>query len=294
MTDRLSDVEARIHTVHQLSSVITAMRGIAAARSRAAKAQLDGVRAYARTIGGAIGHALAFPADGQRAARRQEGAGAHALVVLCAEQGFVGPFNEHVFDTAAAIRAREPEVPVRLLLAGDRGLLVADERGIRVDWSTSMISHPDQAAALASRIADALYLDAPEGVKVTRVSLVHAIPGGASEVEMVERRLIPFDFERFPLPKRAIAPLITLPPAVLLERLVDEYVFAELCEAVVLSFAAENEARMRAMIAARAHVSDTLDTLTSHARQLRQEEITNEIIELASGALAAMGDGSHR
>lgn len=294
MTERLSDVEARIHTVRQLSSVITAMRGIAAARSRAAKRQLDGVRAYAGTIGGAIGHALAFLGEGRGEARRAGGAGAHALVLLCAEQGFVGAFNEHVFETAAAIRAREPQVPVRLLLAGDRGLLVADERGIRVDWSTSMIAHPDQAAALAGRLADALYLDAPEGLRVTRVSVVHAAPGGAGEVEMVERRLIPFDFARFPLPKHALAPLITLPPQVLLERLVDEYVFAELCEAVVLSFAAENEARMRAMIAARAHVSDTLATLTSHSRQLRQEEITGEIVELASGAMAAMNGQERR
>jgi F-type H+-transporting ATPase subunit gamma len=52
----------------------------------------------------------------------------------------------------------------------------------------------------------------------------------------------------------------------------------------MLSFAAENEARMRAMIAARAHVADKLESLVGRARQLRQEEITNEIIELASGS----------
>ncbi|MFZ2468739.1 MAG: F0F1 ATP synthase subunit gamma, partial [Parvibaculum sedimenti] len=71
---------------------------------------------------------------------------------------------------------------------------------------------------------------------------------------------------------------------VLLAKLVEEYVFAELCEAVMLSFAAENEARMRAMIAARSNVAKTLDGLIARSRQLRQEEITNEIVELASGA----------
>jgi len=57
-------------------------------------------------------------------------------------------------------------------------------------------------------------------------------------------------------------------------------VFAELCEAVTLSLAAENEARMRAMTAAKTNVSKMLDELVSRSRQLRQEEITNEIVEL--------------
>ena len=56
--------------------------------------------------------------------------------------------------------------------------------------------------------------------------------------------------------------------------------FAELCEALTLSLAAENEARMRAMSAAKTNVAKMLDELVARSRQLRQEEITNEIIEL--------------
>jgi F-type H+-transporting ATPase subunit gamma len=52
----------------------------------------------------------------------------------------------------------------------------------------------------------------------------------------------------------------------------------------MLSFAAENEARMRAMLAARANVQDTLDELTQSYRRVRQDEITDDIVELAAGA----------
>ena len=75
-------------------------------------------------------------------------------------------------------------------------------------------------------------------------------------------------------------PIITLPPQTLLIELAEEYVFAELCEALTLSLAAENEARMRAMTAAKSNVTKMLDELLARSRQLRQEEITNEIIEL--------------
>jgi F-type H+-transporting ATPase subunit gamma len=55
----------------------------------------------------------------------------------------------------------------------------------------------------------------------------------------------------------------------------------------MLSFAAENEARMQAMIAARNNVSRKLDELVASFRRLRQEEITGEIIELSAGSISA-------
>ena len=73
----------------------------------------------------------------------------------------------------------------------------------------------------------------------------------------------------------------------LLAALVEEYIFAQLCEALMLSFAAENETRMRAMVAARTHVHDTLESLIGESRRLRQDEIASEIVELSSVTLAA-------
>jgi F-type H+-transporting ATPase subunit gamma len=80
--------------------------------------------------------------------------------------------------------------------------------------------------------------------------------------------------------------LITLAASVLLERLASEYVYARLCEAAVHAFAAENEARMMAMAAAKTSIESRLAGLSQREHQLRQEEITTEIIELAAGAEA--------
>jgi F-type H+-transporting ATPase subunit gamma len=289
VTERLSDITVRIGSVRQLSAVITAMRGIAAARSREARGRLDGVRIYARTVAEAIGHALECLPGGPPAAggsptgTSQEGG--HGIVAFCAEQGFVGTFNERVLDAAQRLMTREPDQASQLMLIGDRGLMSAAERGLAVAWSAPMPAHAGQAAALASRIVDELYRQLDAG-QVTRITIVHASPGLSASVEVREKVLIPFDFGRFPLAKQAQRPLLTLPPDILLARLAEEYVFAELCEAVMLSFAAENEARMRAMITAKSNVARTLDDLVARSRQLRQEEITNEILELAGGASA--------
>ena len=105
-------------------------------------------------------------------------------------------------------------------------------------------------------------------------------------IEIVERVLLPFDFTRFHVRPTAIEPIVTLPHEQLLAELADEYVYAELCEAVMLSYAAENEARMQAMIAARTNVEKKLGELVGTYRTLRQEEITAEITELSIGASA--------
>ena len=167
MTERLSDVMARIGSVRQLSSVIGAMRGIAAARAREARERVEGVRAYARTVGAAIGQALALvegaagaPSDGRRG---------HVVIALCAEQGFAGPFNRRVLDVAERLMNSTRPGASELLLLGGRGLAAAEERGLEVGWSASMVAHVDEAAALADRVTEQLYARLDEG-RATRVT----------------------------------------------------------------------------------------------------------------------------
>jgi F-type H+-transporting ATPase subunit gamma len=155
------------------------------------------------------------------------------------------------------------------------------------------MAHAEEVPLLASRITDVLYSRLEKG-QVTRVTVIHAVPAPSASIEIVERTLLPFDFARFRVMPRAIPPITTLSPEQLLAELAQEYVYAELCEEVMLSFAAENEARMRAMIAARSNVLSKLDELVGSFRRLRQEEITGEIIELSAGSISAAASAERK
>jgi F-type H+-transporting ATPase subunit gamma len=295
MSNKLSEVQARMNGVHGLESVVGAMRGIAAARSREARSRLDGIRACARIVGAAIGDALLLIDDHAShetaAPDRDAKHDASVVIVLCAEQGFVGTFNEHVIDAAlASAAAHAQSSSAEYLLLGDRGIVAATERGLNVGWSAPMITHADEVPALADRLTGVLFQRLVAS-RPTRVSVIYATPNPTATVQTVEQTLLPFDYGRFSVTSSATArrnpPLISLPPQRLLSQLAEEYIFAQLCEAIMLSFAAENEARMRAMIAARTNVHDKLDALTGEFRRLRQEEITSEIVELSAGSIAA-------
>jgi F-type H+-transporting ATPase subunit gamma len=290
MSGKLSEVEGRIGTVHQLEAVITAMRGSAAARSREARGRLVGIRAYAAVVGGAIGEALALAPESEPQMRRRGRPEGHVVIALCAEQGFAGSFNERVLD--AAERHLKSDA-AELFIIGNRGAMVAAERGLVVGWLAPMVAHAEEVTLLASRITDALY-SRLEKSQAARVTVIHAVPAPSAAIEIVERALLPFDFVRFKVAPRAVPPITTLPPEQLLAELAEEYVYAELCEEIMLSFAAENEARMRAMIAARSNVARKLEELVSSFRRLRQEEITGEIIELSAGSISAAASSGRK
>ncbi len=278
MTERLAETTRRIENVHQLEVVVTAMRGIAASRAQQAHGLLPGVRAHASVIARAIGQALALLPDEHRPARAR--ARRTAVILFCAEQGFAGAFNDRMLEEAGtSTEARD------LFLIGTRGIMLADERRIPLVWHAGMVPHASLVPALAGRIAHALYgwLSEPAGHRVDVIVPTWSAAGG---VAAKRRLLLPFDFRRFAVPASGQPPLTTLPPSVLLARLAEEYVFAELCEAALTAFAAENEARVATMLAAKGNLEQMRSDLQALERQIRQEEITAEVVELASGAIA--------
>jgi F-type H+-transporting ATPase subunit gamma len=279
MAERLADVVAQIQNVRQLESVVTAMRGIAASRAQQGRSLLAGIEAYTRVVTGAIGQALALTPEAGPAPS-QSRHGRRGLILFCAEQGFAGAFSARVLDAV-----RDDLAGATVFLIGTRGVAVAEEHGIRPAWHAPMATGAAAIPALANRIADALYRHVADGsIAAVDVAFSHASAGSGVEVD--RHSLLPIDMTRFPRPARNHPPLTTLAPAVLLERLAAEYVYAQLCEAAMHAFAAENDARMMAMAAAKTNIETKLRGLSQRENQLRQEEITTEIVELAVGAEA--------
>lgn len=146
-----------------------------------------------------------------------------------------------------------------------------------------MAAHVDSVKMLAVRLADALYAAAPEaGLTSADVVFPRWTQVGGLAVE--RRSLLPLDPSHFAALPQRDAPPITLPAQDLLTRLAEEYVYAVLCEAAMRAFAAENEARATAMVHAKGNIETMLDTLRARGRQVRQDEITAEVVELAGGA----------
>lgn len=273
MTEQLAAVGRRLDSVRQLEAVVTAMRAIAASRARQSREKLPGIRAFEEVIAAAIAEALALlPSDGAGVRPAQ---GPRVLILFTAEQGFTGAFTDRILEAAIPAAAE-----AAVFLVGSRGAIIAEQHRLATVWRTAMAPHLNGVSLVAGRIAEALFKHiATEGSD--RVDLMYPVwSGGLMQIET--RRVLPFDYGRLSGGRRSAPPPLTmLPPRTLLTQLSEEYVFAELCEAAMLAFAAENEARAAAMVSAKSNIERARGELEALEHQVRQDEITAEVIELS-------------
>jgi F-type H+-transporting ATPase subunit gamma len=274
MTDRSSQVSARIEGIQQLGSVVEAMKGIAAARARNANAQIEAVNNYARVVATAMSQVMAPDPDAAPAAGRAKTR--TGLLVFCAEQGFAGPFNDHILDS---IKDEPPDT--KLFVVGTRGVsAIGARRGATPLWSAAMVSHSAGVPKLADAIAAAVasYLDTDQ---IDRLEVVNAT-WDQGRFGVARQTLFPIDRAAFGQPS-ADMPMTYLPVGAVLAQLGFDYLHAMICKAALHAFAAENEARMTAMSFAGSQITRELQTYQAILRRVRQKAITAEIIELGTG-----------
>ncbi|WP_448207453.1 F0F1 ATP synthase subunit gamma [Azospirillum sp. sgz302134] len=279
MAGRLSDAESRRASIAELGAVTDAMRSLAAVRLQQATSMLDGTRAYAGVIADALARAL--PLLGAKAVRwPAEERGNAAVLLFAPEHGFVGAFTDRLAEAALSLPG-----PRALWVVGSRGAALLEDAGKAPAWSAAMATHTDAVTATVHRVAEALYRVAADG-RLDRMDIVYGRAEPGAPPVVVREPLLPLDLTRFRSANGGERPLTNLPPPRLVARLVDEYVFALLAQAALESFAAENAARLAVMMAAHRNIEGTLEDLTGEIRRLWQEQITTELIELASGSEA--------
>jgi len=271
-----------MRSLDELADVIGAMRGLAAARGKEAQEARRGVERHAEIVRAALVACmhLAFPEVMPSVEAKK---GPRLFVVLASEHGFAGAFNDHVLDRAASELASPED---RILVLGARGASLAEERKLPLAGSLHMATHAGGVLEVARRAADEVYACVARR-EFVEVHVVHGASTVAASFEVEVRRLLPIHFPDKPIERtKGPPPLANLEPSRLLDKLADELVFAELMRAAMASFAAENAARLSAMAAAHENVEEKLATLGIEARERRQDEITSEMLDVVTGAVA--------
>ena len=284
--ERLGAVQARIASVRQLQEVVAAMRSLAAMRMAQAADTLAGARRYGAIIGAALAQALCLAAGPPPFPPPFPPPGGHddgprALLVFAPEHGFVGGYAETLAEAARAA------APQRLLVIGAKGAQALAEGGRTADWAMPMASHAGGLDEVARRAADRI-VEGLAGGWFVRLDLLFGriLEGGRRGV--VRQALLPPDFSGLG-GAAGPHPLHHLPAEELLRRMIEEYMLSELVLAATEAMAAENAARLEAMTAAGDNIERKLGELQGLERILRQEQITEELLDVVNGAELLMG-----
>lgn len=275
-----SELSARARTIGQLANIVQAMRTLASAQRRQAQERFSGLHRYATATRAALGEALALlgaPAEAPAATP----SGSRLVVALFSEHGFVGALNDRLLDEALTLSHSRGAA---LMAVGRRGLRLCRERAIDAADGGAMPTTVAAAQPTAQRLNEDLFgRVAAERVGEIRIVFAeHRPPVGWQPRELL---LFPPDVSAAERPATADgSPIHTLEPQILVVRAIEEYAFAMVSWAVGSAFASEQAARFVAMDAAHRHIDEKLSELRALERRLRQDTITNEILEIASGA----------
>jgi F-type H+-transporting ATPase subunit gamma len=287
----LKDLKNRIESVKNTRKITKAMQMVAAAKLRRAQEAAEAGRPYAERFNAVLGSLAASVGGSDSAPMLLRGTGSdqtHLLVVMTAERGLCGGFNsniaklakQHAADLVAAGKT------VKIITVGKKG-----RDSMKRDLGDYYLEHVDLSEV--KRIGYSNAQDIAKGVlsrfeagefDVATIFYARFI-NVVSQVPTAQQ-IIPASFEA--TEGDAAATLYDYEPdeEAILADLLPRGVATQIFSALLENGASEQGARMSAMDNATRNAGDMIDKLTIEYNRSRQAVITNELIEIISGAEA--------
>ncbi len=291
----LKDLKNRIESVKSTRKITKAMQMVAAAKLRRAQEAAEQARPYAEDFNAVVAGLAASVAGSDSAPKLLRGTGkdnVHLLIVMTAERGLCGGFNHNICKLARAeIHAlKEAGKTVKIITVGKKG-----RDALKREFGDLFVDHVDLTQVKNLSYTDAqvaaikvleLFEDGEFDVAkifyskfqnvVTQIPTMQQIIPAKPEVEEVEEGT-----ENAPLVRDYEPDEVSILEA-LLPRGVATAIFSGLLE----NGASEQGARMSAMDNATRNAGEMIEKLTIEYNRSRQAVITNELIEIISGAEA--------
>ncbi|NIY71037.1 F0F1 ATP synthase subunit gamma [Marivivens donghaensis] len=286
----LKDLKNRITSVKSTRKITKAMQMVAAAKLRRAQEAAEASRPYAERFNAVISSLAASAGASDTAPLLLKGTGSdqtHMLVVMTAERGLCGGFNSSIVKLARQrIQALKAEgKTVKILTVGKKG-----REQLRRDYADLFVGHVDLSEvkkigyADAQSIAKDLLKRFEAGEFDVATILFSEFQSVISQIPTAQQ-VIPAKFDA---PEDGVTTDYDYEPGEeeILDDLLPKSVATQIFSALLENGASEQGARMSAMDNATRNAGDMIDRLTIEFNRSRQAVITNELIEIISGAEA--------
>ncbi len=290
------EIKNRIKSVSDTQKITNAMYLISSTKMRKARRDAESARPYFVLLRREIRRMFAVGPDLVKS-RYYDAAvdeavkgGNNGILVITADKGLAGVYNQSVIREALALMDRSDEY--KLYVVGDYGWRFFKSHGdaakaVDEKFEFSMLQ---PSLAMARNITNVL-LERFENGDFDRLYVCFTeYQGGMSAGEATYDRLIPFDRDDF-VPEfdekdKDASTVFEFEPDVetVLEKSIQAYLVGYIYSALVNSYSSEQNARMMAMDAANENASELLASLQLEYNHLRQNAITQEITEISSGA----------
>ncbi|MEM6577567.1 MAG: F0F1 ATP synthase subunit gamma [Pseudomonadota bacterium] len=289
----LKDLKNRIESVKSTRKITKAMQMVAAAKLRRAQESAEASRPYAERFNAVMGKLAASQAGNDSAPRLLAGTGkddVHLLIVMTAERGLCGGFNSNIakLAKAEAETLRTAGKTVKVITVGKKG-----RDALKRDLGDLFIDHVDltgvknvgyaDAQTVAQNVLDRFDASEFDVAKIFYSKFQNVV----SQIPTMQQ-VIPADFASDEDGDGSGSTVYDFEPDedAILRDLLPRSVATAIFSGLLENGASEQGARMSAMDNATRNAGEMIDKLTIEFNRSRQAVITNELIEIISGAEA--------
>ncbi len=268
----LKEIRGRISSVKSTLKITSAMRLIASAKLHGAMNAIGNMLPYEQALRKILSD---LPAG--YAAERHDGA--KAVVLVTSNQTLCGSFNTNLMKVFLTQDYDRDDTVVYAV--GKFGMKAAGKAGYRVIDCCAMASKPDYDASAA--LAQQLASDYDAG-RFGCVTVIYAHYASPSSQPIQISEFLPFECEQGSSQKDEDAFIIEPNVQSVLSELIPKVLRLRLHTIFLDAAAAEHAARTLAMQIASDNAEELLRELSLQYNKLRQQEITNQILDLAAGS----------
>ena len=217
----------------------------------------------------------------------------YLVVLITADKGLCGAFNTNLIKAAQAFVREHAGKTIEIVAVGRKGRDFFRRRGILNSEYIGLTGKGRVDFAEAIEVARDVIKRFTEDQELDKAFVIYNEFKSVLQQRVVVEQLLPVSRAKTDSEANASAQPVSSvdyiyeqPPAEMFSQLLPRLIETQIFRALLESVASEQGARMTAMDSASKNASELIDSLTLNMNRVRQAAITNEIIEVVSGAAA--------
>ena len=297
----LKDIKSRIGSVQNTKKITKAMKMVAAAKVKKAENTVKAARPFSDELLYLFRKMLAtvneLSLDGLKINRgldnypalltRRE-VKAEGLLVITSNKGLAGAYNANIIKTALKRVKENSEKGILTVIypVGQKAVSGFRHKSGNFELKDGYISIANEPTATgANLIAEDIAEDFVSG-KIDKIDIITTHFNNMMSYNIVDWEVLPVEVDK--AASHELDPVMEFNPSAssVLQQLVPMYITNSIYQALLEANASELASRMTAMSAASNNAEEMITTLTIDYNKARQAAITQELVEIVSGASA--------
>ena len=277
-------IRRRIRSIRSIAHITRAMEMIAVSRMRRAQERGLAGRPYSEKIGQVIADLAALPQAGEELhpLLQRRPVTKVAIVHITPDRGLCGGLVVNINRMTAGF-ALEQSVPVSLVAVGRKGFDFMRRYGVDIQAEFTQLG--DRPSLLDTLPVSRIIIDGYADGSIDLVYLAYTQFISTMAQKPVLQQILPVEPASLPV-GQSVDYIFEPSSGAVLGELLPRFVEMRVYHAILESIASEQSARMVAMRNATDNANELIQDLTLVYNKARQELITEELLDITSGAAA--------